>query len=133
MGIIPSRFSYHYGFHRSFLICGLDFAFTIAFGFRWVPSSLYTFRFPGLARRYHFTGFAEFDTFSLRVSYLMTQINKSAMYAIPSLRVLINYNFRKYHRHHLEIHVHNDSYNHYHHNTYSLYFFLLFQHVQIHS
>jgi len=40
-------------------VCGLDHIF-IRSG--WVPFGLYTFRFLGLARYCHFTGFTEFDT-----------------------------------------------------------------------
>ena len=59
----------------------LDYAFTMAFRFRWVPSSLYTFNSTfalklGSALAYAFLhlAFSEFDTIPYAVSKRMAQL-----------------------------------------------------------
>jgi hypothetical protein len=48
----------------TFTVCGLDYTFICS---RWLPSSLYTFLFKGLARYWHFTAFTKFD--NIHTSY----------------------------------------------------------------
>ena len=61
-------------------VCSLDFLFTMAVRFRWVPSSLYTFPSLGLARdcrRHHTDESPEFDTIPSVVSLPMAPVEVS--------------------------------------------------------
>jgi hypothetical protein len=60
-------------------VCGLDYPFTLAIGFRCCPSSLYTFPFKGLARDRHLTGFPEFGQFCIPGFPKSTQAHSSPM------------------------------------------------------
>ena len=75
-------FSYHYSFrYRQFVVCNLDFLFTLIYNFRWVPSSLYTFLFLGFARDCHQInrkGSPNLTPFTQRVSNSGAQFHKSA-------------------------------------------------------
>ncbi len=61
--------------------CSLDYAFTVAKCFRWVPSSLYTFlvlshqAWLGVALCVLHVGFAEFDTIPCAVSTRKAQLS----------------------------------------------------------
>jgi len=59
---------YHFGFRRPLRVRGLDYAFTRS---GCAPSSLYTFRFLGLARRWDFKPFTEFEALSSKHSCLV--------------------------------------------------------------